>query len=105
MDGDEEEEQGPRVTYSGEWRWGATHRSGDKIGHGALPARATGGEIKERRGGGVRYEGRGVRVESRPDAGKRRNVQCTNKGGGRRVLAALARSPSRHRRLAPVAAS
>ena len=43
----------------------------DKIGHGALPARATGGEIKERRGGGVRYEGRGVRVETRPDAGKK----------------------------------
>ena len=25
-DGDEEEEQGPRISYSGERRWGATHR-------------------------------------------------------------------------------
>ena len=54
VDGDEEEEQGPMVTYSGEWRWGATHRSGDKIGHVALSAQAAEGEIKERRGGGVR---------------------------------------------------
>ena len=58
-----------------------------------LPARAAEGEIKERKGGlldkagmravvspkeegkeregGVRYEGRGVRVESRPDAGEK----------------------------------
>ena len=35
-----------------------------------LPARAAEREIKESRGGGVRYEGRGVRVENRPDAGK-----------------------------------
>ena len=48
----------------------------DKIEHGALPARVAEGEIKERRGGGVRYEGRGVRVETRPDAGKRRNARC-----------------------------
>ena len=70
---------------------------GDKHGHGALTAQASGWEIKEeirgcarrgRRAGssvpkrrkereGVRYEGRGVRAERRPDAGKRRNAQCT----------------------------
>ena len=71
----------------------------NKLGHGALPARAVEGEIKERRGGpleetdvravmftkeerregmeGVRYKGRGVGVESRPDARKRKNAQCS----------------------------
>jgi len=67
----------------------------DRIGHGALPARAAEGEIKERKGGGVRstrqacgrpcsqkkkggrgnggvqYEGQGERVESRPDVGEK----------------------------------
>ena len=65
-----------------------------------LPARAAEGEIKESRGGpldesgvravvspkdegkeremgGVRYEDEGTRVESRPDAEKRRSAQCT----------------------------
>ena len=75
----------------------------DKLGHGALPARAVKGEIKERRGGpleeksvqavvspkeerkeregemrgGGRYGKRRCEVESRPDARKRKSAQCT----------------------------
>jgi len=74
----------------------------DKLGHGALPARAVKGEIKERRGGpleekgvravvspkeerkeregemrGVRYGKRRCEVESRPDVRKRKSAQCT----------------------------
>ena len=68
---------------------------GDKVGHGVLPAQVNGWEIKERRGGGPLDEasmqavvsskgerrergwrgsgtgGRGVGVESRPDAGEK----------------------------------
>ena len=66
-----------RVRFLRERRRG---NKGEERGSARRGRRAGGRVTKRRKKGerrGVRYEGRGVRVESRPDAGKRRSAQCT----------------------------
>ena len=67
MDGDEEEEQGPRASYSGEQRWRAAHRKWRQHEWDTLPVHTVGiksamarsprkraeGRIKERREGSL----------------------------------------------------
>ena len=54
---DEEEEQGPRVSYSGERRWGATHRKWRQCGQGTQTSHAMG--IKSAMVHSLRSERRG----------------------------------------------
>ncbi|XP_066341428.1 ankyrin repeat-containing protein NPR4-like [Miscanthus floridulus] len=91
-DGDEEEEQGPRASYSGERRWGAAHRKWRQHGWDTLPVNAVGiksaivrslrrqaeGGIKERRECSLDEEG--VRADVSPKGERREGVQYGDEG-------------------------